>query len=214
MLRAVIFDFDGTLVDSYPAITASVNHVRSLHGLAPLAEAEVRRFVGRGPEYLLRMAVPGGDFDRDWASYRDHHPTIILSHTTLLPGALECLTGLQKAGFQLAICSNKPRDFTRKLVDHLGLANLIGVIVGPEDAARPKPAPEMLQVTLSRLGIPAAEALYVGDMRVDIETARAAGVAVWVVPTGSDERGELEAANPDRLLGSLQELPGLSEELK
>ena len=206
MLRAVIFDFDGTLVDSYPAITASVNHVRARHGLPALPESEVRTHVGRGPEYLLKMTVPGGDFAADWPAYRAHHPTIILSHTQLLDGAIECLTALKAAGLTLAICSNKPGDFTRKLVDHLGLKDLIGVIVGPGDAPRPKPAPDMLRVTLKRLGVAPVDALYVGDMRVDIETARGAGVAVWVLPTGSDSRADLEAAAPDRLLDSLREV--------
>jgi phosphoglycolate phosphatase len=155
------------------------------------------------------MTVPGGSFQNDWPIYRAHHPTIILSHTSLLPGALECLTRLQSAGLALAICSNKPRDFTGQLVEHLGLASLIGVIVGPEDAPRPKPAPDMLRVTLRRLGVSQQDALYVGDMRVDIETARGAGVVVWVVPTGSDDRADLEAARPDRVFESLHELPGL-----
>jgi phosphoglycolate phosphatase len=209
MLRAVIFDFDGTLVDSYPAITASVNHVRASLGLPPLDEATVRRHVGRGPEYLLTHAAPGSDFARDWPLYQAHHPSVLLSHTTLLPGALECLTALRQSFRALAICSNKPRLFTRRLVDHLGLAELISVIVGPEDAARPKPAADMLLTTLLRLNVQKHEALYVGDMRVDIETARSAGVAVWVVPTGSDERSDLEAAKPDRLFNSLHELPDL-----
>src|SRR5262249_50485781 len=90
-----------------------------------------------------------------------------------------------------------------------GLAPMIDVVLGPEDVARPKPAPDMLLLGLERLQINAAEALYIGDMVVDIETARAAGVAVWVVPTGSNDRATLEAGRPDRLLESLQELPSL-----
>jgi phosphoglycolate phosphatase-like HAD superfamily hydrolase len=92
------------------------------------------------------------------------------------------------------------------LLDFLKLAPLIEVALGPEDVARPKPAPDMLLAALERLGISAAEALYVGDMTVDIETARAAGVAVWAVATGSDEEATLRAARPDRLLHSLSEL--------
>lgn len=208
-LRAVIFDFDGTLVDSYQAITASVNHVRAAHHLPPLAEPEVRRCVGRGPAYLLEHTVPGADFDKDLARYRAHHPSVLRSGTRLLPGAAETLTLLKESGLQLAVCSNKPRDFTRQLLDYLGLASLIEVVIGPEDAARIKPAPDMLMAALHRLHVRPAEALYVGDMRVDIETARAAGVAVCVVPTGSDERSTLEAARPDRIIGNLSELGSL-----
>lgn len=212
--RAVLFDFDGTLADSYPAITASVNHVRARHGLPPLGEAEVRRHVGRGPAYLLEHTVPGADLARDLPAYRAHHPTVMRRGTRLLPGAAEALAALKRQGRRAAVCSNKPVAFTRGLLDHLGLMPLLDLVLGPEDVSRPKPAPDMLRVALARLGLGAAEALYVGDMVVDIETARAAGVPVWVVPTGSDDRKALEAAQPDRLLRELGELPLLLHQWK
>src|SRR5947209_17136538 len=110
-LTAVIFDFDGTLVDSYPAITASVNHVRAAHHLPPLSEPEVRRCVGRGPAYLLQHTVPGTNLDQDLARYRAHHPSVLRSGTRLLPGVAETLRSLKNSGLHLAVCSNKPRDF-------------------------------------------------------------------------------------------------------
>ncbi len=210
-IRAVLFDFDGTLADSYAGITASVNHVRAGYGLAPLDEAEVRRHVGRGPEILLRQTVPNGDVRRDVAAYRAHHPSVMCQGTRLLPGAAEALHTLKQRGLLLAVCSNKPRIFTGELLTFLGLSSVFDAVLGPEDVARPKPAPDMLRAALRQLKVSAAEALYIGDMTVDIETARGADVRVWVVPTGSDERSALEAAKPDRLLGSLEELSGLLE---
>jgi phosphoglycolate phosphatase len=208
-LRAVLFDFDGTLADSYPAITASVNHVRAGRGLPPLDEAEVRKHVGRGPTHLLSHTVPGGDVEADVARYRAHHPSVMRSGTRLLPGAAEALAALKRHGLATGVCSNKPVGFTRELLGFLGLAPLFDAVLGPEDVARPKPAPDMLLAGLAKLGVTAAAALYVGDMAVDVQTARAAGVAVWVVPTGSDDPAALAAAAPDRLLHSLHELPGL-----
>jgi len=205
-LRAVLFDFDGTLIDGYPAITASVNHVRGLHGLAPLPEAEVRRHVGRGPEQLMRATVGGGDVAADVAAYKAHHPSVLRSGTRLLPGAAEALAALSARGLLLAVCSNKPVAFTRELLQLLGVADRFALALGPEDVARPKPAPDLLREGLRRLGVAADEALYVGDMTVDIETARGAGVAVWVVPTGSDDVDALTRAKPDRLLRDLHEL--------
>jgi phosphoglycolate phosphatase len=207
MYQAILFDFDGTLADSYPAITASVNHVRAAHGLPPLPESEVRRFVGRGPDYLLQHTVPGGDPAQDLARYRAHHPSVLRAGTRLLPGAAETLKALHRAGLRLAICSNKPRQFTNELLDYLGIAGLITVALGPEDVPRLKPAPDMVLAALHLLDIQPDEALYVGDMVVDIQTARAAGVTVWVVPTGSDEIDTLRAAKFDRLLRDLAELP-------
>src|SRR5436305_14872684 len=94
--RAILFDLDGTLIDSYPAITASVNHVRSLYGLPPLPEPEVRRHVGRGPAYLLEHTVPRGDVAANVAAYRDHHPSVFRGGTRLLPGAAEALRCLHQ----------------------------------------------------------------------------------------------------------------------
>jgi phosphoglycolate phosphatase len=209
-LKAVLFDFDGTLVDSYAAITASVNHVRAAHGLPPLDEPEVRRHVGRGPAYLLEHTVPGADLDVDRPRYRAHHPSVLESGTRLLPGAAEAVAALKARGLTLGVCSNKPRAFTRRLLEYLGLAGQVPLVLGPEDVARPKPAPDMLLAALDRLSLRPEQVLYVGDMTVDIETARAAGVSVWVVPTGSDERARLEAARPDRLLRDLNELAELA----
>jgi phosphoglycolate phosphatase len=203
----VLFDFDGTLADSYPAITASVNHVRASYRLPPLAEAEVRRHVGRGPAYLLEHTVPGCDLEQDLALYRSHHPTVMRTGTRLMPGAAAMMSALKDSGRRTAICSNKPGDFTRALIGHFGLANSIDAIFGPEDVARPKPAPDMVLAALARLEVVARQALYVGDMAVDIQTARSAGVEVWVVPTGSDTRSTLAEAGPDRILNDLREIP-------
>jgi 2-phosphoglycolate phosphatase len=208
--RAVLFDFDGTLADSYPAITASVNHVRSLHGLPPLTEPEVRRHVGRAAGYLLQHTVPIGSLEANTAAYRAHHPSVLRQGTRLMPGAAETLRALHERGLLLGVCSNKPVDFTRELVAYLGIASYLDVVLGPEDVPRPKPAPDMLLAGLARLNVAAEQALYVGDMTVDIQTARAAGVSVWVVPTGSDDLETLRQAHPDRLLRELGELLELS----
>ena len=208
-VRAVLFDFDGTLADSYAAITASVNHVRAAHGLPPLPEQEVRRHVGRGPDHLLRHTVPGGDVADDVARYRAHHPSVMRPGTHLLPGTAEAVAAARASGRRVGVCSNKPGGFTRDLLKYLGLAEHVDLVLGPEDVARPKPAPDMLVQALARLGLAAGQALYVGDMTVDVQTARAAGVRVWVVPTGSDERATLEGARPDRILRDLHELAEL-----
>ena len=114
--RAVLFDLDGTLVDSYPAITASVNHVRASHGLAALSVAEVKPHVGRGPVSLLRDTVPAGDVTANVAAYLAHHPSVLHSGTRLMPGAAATLQAFHDRGLQLAVCSNKPIAFTQELL--------------------------------------------------------------------------------------------------
>src|SRR5262249_20155765 len=134
-VRAVIFDFDGTLADSYAAITASVNHVRAAYQLPPLEEAVVRRSVGPGPEALMRDTVPGADVDAAVRLYRAHHPSVMLSGTHLLPGVVQTLKALRQAGLALAVCSNKPRPFTQRLLEYLQLASFFQVVIGPEDSS-------------------------------------------------------------------------------
>lgn len=208
-IRAVLFDLDGTLIDSYPAIAASVNHVRQQCGLTPLSIAEVTRHVGRGAAYLLQQTVGQNNLEAHLAAYRQHHVTVLRPMTVLLPGAYETLQELHRRGYRLGICSNKPITFTRELVDHLHLTPFLDVVLGPEDVTRPKPAPDMLLLALQRLQLAPTDALYVGDMTVDIETARAAHVLVWVVATGSDPVEALQAARPDLRLTHLKEMLNL-----
>ncbi len=208
-IHAVLFDFDGTLGDSYPAITASVNHVRELRGLPPWSVAEVSRHVGRGAEFLMQETVPRGDVAANVAAYKSHHPSVMHGGTHLYPGVADTLRRLHEKGLPLAVCSNKPVAFTRDLLAYLKVAAYFAAVLGPEDVARPKPAPDMLLAGLTRLQVSAAAALYVGDMTIDIQTARGAGVTVWVVPTGSDLRETLVEAKPDRLLRDLSEVADL-----
>jgi phosphoglycolate phosphatase len=204
--KAVVFDFDGTLADSYAAIAASVNHVRHQRGIAELTVEEVKRYVGRGAEYLLTHTVPGGVLADDLACYKAHHPSVMLTLTEFLPGVAALLPALYRASKKLGLCSNKPRLFSQQLLQHLNVAVYFDVVLGPEDVPRPKPAPDMLLCAVERLKLPSAEVLYVGDMVVDVQTARSAGVRVWAVATGSQDRAQLEEAQPDRLLTDLSEM--------
>ncbi len=113
------------------------------------------------------------------------------------------LRRLYDAGTKIALCSNKLSQYSRELLQYLGVADCFSAVLGPEDVGQPKPAPDMLLAAINILGVNAAQTLYIGDMVVDIETARAAGVTVWVVPTGTESRPTLANARPDRLLDSL-----------
>jgi 2-phosphoglycolate phosphatase len=203
---AVLFDFDGTLADSYAAIACSVNHVRAQRGMPELSIGEIKRYVGRGADYLLTETVPGGNLAADLECYRAHHPTVMMPLTRLLPGAAALLPALHRQGKKIGLCSNKPRVFSEELLQYLNVAAYFAVVMGPEDVPMPKPAPDMLLRAIDRLALPKEQVLYVGDMLVDIQTARAAGVCVWAVATGSEERRDLEAAKPDRLLTDLPEM--------
>jgi len=206
MPRAVLFDLDGTLIDSYDAITASVNEVRRSRNLQPLEVSQVRPKVGRGVESLLKSTVEGTDLSVDIPIYKDHHAIACIEQTRLLPGAFELVLSLKRMGIPVGICSNKPKPFTLLILTALDLAQTFDVVCGPEDAPNPKPDPGMLKEAVKRLAVAPEEALYVGDMAVDVLAGRAAGCLVWVVSTGSDSVETLKNANPDGLFENLWEM--------
>ena len=212
--HAALFDFDGTLADSFAPITASVNHTRGHYGLPPLPGGSVRRSVGLGLDQLMRDLVPGPLAAEAVGVYRAHHETVFLDQTVLLPGVRETLAVLHDRGLPMGVCSNKRVEFTTRLVGRLGVADYFRAVLGPEDVGVPKPDPAMLLEGCRRLGIRPTHAVYVGDMAVDVVTARAAGMPVWIVPGGAGI-DDPAAAGPDRMLRDFAEvgelLSGYSE---
>lgn len=206
MLKCVLYDFDGTLADSFAAITASTNHVRQRYGLSGLSEETVRQYVGLGLNHLMRTLVPNGPEDQTVQEYRSHHATVLKSGTRLLPGVRDTLQQIFARGLKQGVCSNKRVEFTRKLVEDLGLSEFFSVVLGPDDVGHAKPHPAMLLEAVRQLGVTVEETVYVGDMAVDVETARAAGMRVWIVPGGAAGQQSVEAAKPDRMLSRFQEI--------
>lgn len=206
-ITAALFDFDGTLADSFAAITSSTNHVRASYGLPPLPEAEVRQFVGHGLANLMADLVPGATVDEAVARYREHHTGVMFTQTRLLPGVAETIPELVNRGLRLGVCSNKRVEFTRQLVNALGLGDYFACVLGPDDVGqRPKPDPAMLLEGLTRLKVSANETVYVGDMIVDVQTAQAAGIPVWLIlPDGTAPPAPVEG-RADRVLRLFSEL--------
>ena len=207
-MKAALFDFDGTLADSFAAIASSTNHVRVSYGLPPMPEADVRKYIGYGLDLLMADLVPGAPVEEAVARYRTHHATVMVAETRLMPGVAEVIPELAARGLCLGVCSNKRVEFTRELVRALGLNEYFSCVLGPDDVGqRAKPDPAMLLEGLTRLRIPANAAVYVGDMIVDVQTARAAGVPVWLVSTdGPGGATPVDDMGADRVLGSFTEI--------
>jgi phosphoglycolate phosphatase-like HAD superfamily hydrolase len=138
--------------------------------------------------------------------FRERYERVGLESTRLLPGADLVTKRLHENGLRLAIASNKPGRFTRPLLEWLGLANRFGFVAGPDDGYPPKPAPHMVFMALAHLDVPARDAVFVGDMPVDVATARAAQLSIIALPSGSATRKELEACAPDAIVENLEEL--------
>lgn len=191
--RAVVFDLDGTLVDSYPAICASVNHARRRCGGEPLDATTVRRMVGRGLEALMVDVVGAERAQEGVTLFREHYAEVYRDGTSLLPGVAEALDRLSAAGIAMAVASNKPARFGRPICEALGIARHMATVEGPDTAGRTKPEPAMLRNCLRAMGSGVRETLYVGDMVLDAESGRRAGLATWLVQGGSSELEALEA---------------------
>jgi phosphoglycolate phosphatase len=210
VIRGLLFDFDGTLADSFAAIAASTNHVRASYGLPAMSEAAIRKYVGHGLPQLLRELCPGFPTDEAVQKYREHHPSVMLSNTRLFPNVADTLRLLQSRGISMAVCSNKSVQFTKVLVNQLGLGEILHEVLGPEDAGgQPKPNPEMLLEACRRLGVAPKETVYIGDMIVDVQAGKAAGIPVWLVHIGQAGNEDPRTANPERILNHFTDLNDL-----
>jgi phosphoglycolate phosphatase len=206
---SVVFDLDGTLLDSYAAIHECLSLVLAAFGRPAVTPAETRRMVGHGLEALVARAVGAENVPAGVKIFRDRYEVIGPESSTLLPGADAVTRRLVEAGIPMAIASNKPARFSREILEALGILSRFAFVGGPDSGFPPKPAPHMVFMALATMGAAGSGSVYVGDMPVDIATARAAGIPVIAVPSGSASAAELEAVSPDLLIRDLNELPGL-----
>jgi phosphoglycolate phosphatase len=205
-IRAIIFDLDGTLVDSYPAILESLNHTLSRLGYQPVDSERIRKMVGHGLENLMMQAVGEEHLKEGIRIFRESYDQTVLNGTFLLPDVMNTLQKLQQAGSKMGVASNKPVDYSRRVLRHLQIDACFVGCLGPEVDTPPKPHPAMLEKMMHLLGAAPEETLYVGDMALDVQSARNAKVRVALVPGGGDDLDTLRAANPDYLLSRFREL--------
>ncbi len=196
----MLFDLDGTLIDSYAAIADSLNHALEAAGRPALPADAVRRMVGRGLESLLSEALDGQGVAQGVRRFRERYAQIYACDTHLLPDVAETVRTLARRGYRMGVASNKPARFGRPILEKLGLAPLLQEILGPDLVEHPKPHPAMVQRLLKGLQLEPAQVVYVGDMPVDVETCRNAAIPCWLVPTGSATLEELQSAGGDRIL--------------
>jgi len=205
--RAVLFDLDGTLVDSYAALTEAVNHARRSEGLADLNADRIRGLVGDGVEKLLQRAFDRTEIERHTVhAFESRYDEVCCQESRVLADVEATLAQLQSRGIGMAVCTNKPTFFSKKILDFLELSRYFRAIVGPDLAGARKPEAQHLLVTLESVQCAPHETLFVGDMPIDVRAARNSGVDVAVVATGSSTREQLVAAQPDHFLERFSDL--------
>lgn len=210
---AVLFDMDGTLLDTLEDLRDSVNAVLAGVGYPLRTLDEIRAAVGYGVERLIEASVPGGRederFDDVVRAYRAYYPAHCEIKTRPYPGVTGLTEKLKKAGIRTAVVSNKPHATTCSLSEKLFPA--IDVACGEQESngIRRKPAADMIDWTVARLGVPKEKCVYIGDSEVDVLTAKNAGMDVISVLWGFRDRAVLEKAGATRFAETADELGAL-----
>ncbi len=206
MRKLVIFDLDGTLVDAYPALIASVAYTVKRLGYPVPSATRIRRAVGRGQRFLFKPFIDGKDLGRALRIFKPHHHRALLRGVRWLPHARRVLNTLKRRGALLAIASNRPAPFTRQILRVLRAGHYFDAVRCADQVRRGKPHPQMLHDIRRRFGLSRADTVYVGDMPIDIDAGRRAGLTTIGVATGSSTLKELKAARPTVIIKDLPDL--------
>jgi len=211
----LIFDLDGTLVDSLPGIAATLNRTLSAHGMQEYPDAMVRSFVGDGLRNLILRAMPNdsdhGFIDSMLGLYRKDYELNWRSGTRVYPGIQLMLAELQTSGFPLAVLSNKVHEFTVEMVTSIFPNIHFPAVIGQRDGVPHKPHPAGALQIAHLLGYAPANCVVIGDSTMDIETATNAGMRAVAVSWGYHDRTRLLAAGAGTIIDSPSELPALVE---
>jgi phosphoglycolate phosphatase len=209
----VVFDLDGTLVDTAPDLVGTLNVIFAREGLPPVDYARARNMVGGGARVMIERGLaaagrvlPAAEVDRLVAEFIDYYAAHINDGSRLFPGAEAALDTLSARGFGLAVCTNKLEWLSVRLLDALGLSKRFAAICGQDTFNVAKPDPEILRATIARAGGSPDAAIMVGDSIADIATAQAAGIPVIAVDFGYSDRPVTEL-HPDLVISRFADLP-------
>jgi phosphoglycolate phosphatase len=214
-IAAVVWDLDGTLVDSAADIAAALNRLLTEERLPELDDDRIRGMIGEGVPTLIRRGLAAHDETADEQRlgrlverFLVIYSESATARTRLFPGVCEVLATLGDAGIRQAVCTNKPEAITRQVLADLDIATHFDVVIGGDTLPRNKPDPLPLRTALQRLGVSPEQSLMVGDSAIDVLTAHAAGVDVAFVTFGYGPP-PVEPQRADFLVDDVAEIPAL-----
>ncbi len=216
-LKAVLFDLDGTLVDTAPDLAVAVDTMLEQLALPRCGEEKVRDWVGDGIEALINRSLSdayNGQISEDLLTrarsfFHAAYKANLSGLSRVYPGVIDGLSQLQSRGIAMACVTNKQNAYVLPLLEDLGLEKYFSAVVGGDCASQKKPAAEPLLLAAQRLGVDITEAVMVGDSENDIKAARNAGCLSIGLPYGYNFGRDISTANPDRVVASIADIPAL-----
>ena len=209
MRKAILFDMDGTLLNTLEDLYYSTNAALVAYGFPKRTIEEVRQFVGNGLRNLMRQAVPDGEehshFEDCMKTFKEHYGVHLDDHTGPYPGILKMLQILAEKGYVMGVVSNKP-DFAVKDLAKRYFGEHILVAIGESEKVRRKPAPDTVEQAARALGVSMEDCIYVGDSEVDLETAKNCRIPCVSVSWGFRERELLEKLGAKEIADTTEEL--------
>jgi phosphoglycolate phosphatase len=209
----IVFDLDGTLVDTAPDLVDTLNLILARHGVPAVGFDEARAMVGAGVKALLQRGLaskgidpPAAEVDRLFEEYLDVYAARIADRSRPFPGLIGALDELEQLGCAFAVCTNKLEWLSVRLLDQLGLSPRFKAVCGQDTFNIRKPDPAILRLTIARAGGNVARAVMVGDSMTDVNTAKAAGIPVVAVDFGYTDVPPAEFG-ADRLISHFDALP-------
>ncbi|HEY0268236.1 MAG TPA: HAD-IA family hydrolase [Methyloradius sp.] len=192
--RVILFDLDGTLVDTAPDLGLALNLQRERHGYPALPLSSIRPYASHGSKGLLKLGFgltpEHADFDAMRVEYLNLYDEVFLKSPLLFEGIGAVLAAIEGNGQRWGIVTNKPRRFTRRLIEAMSLDQRASCVVSGDDAPRPKPYPDTLKLACEQMDVDAADCIYVGDAARDIEAGKAAGMNTVVALYGYIEHSD------------------------
>lgn len=213
-VRAVLFDLDGTLLDTIEDLAEGANRMLAELGRPQRPLAEIHSFVGKGIPNLVRRCMTEGahasesEIEHAIACFRRHYTEVNGAQTKIYPGVLETLDAMRSLGLKLACVTNKAKAFTGPLLARVGIDHYFDAVVSGDTLPVKKPDPAMLHYACEQMGIDSARALMIGDSANDALAARAAGMPVLLVTYGYSEGMPVEQIECDGLIDNATEALG------
>ena len=209
MIKGVLFDLDGTLLDTLEDLYQSVNAALTACGFPERTRMEVRSFVGNGVRNLMVRSVPDGEenpkFEECFQKFREHYAAHLNDHTAPYAGIMELLAELKEKGIPTAVVSNKSDAAVKELCRET-FGDLVPLAIGESERVKKKPAPDTVIEAAAEIGVPLKDCVYVGDSEVDLATAENAGIPCVSVSWGFRDKELLESLGAKTLLDTVAEL--------